>query len=82
MNDYYPPGTPSDFLKEDEPEMIDDFKQRKIDARELHWETDSGAIPVDSLDEFVNYLIEEEFEILKDIVHRQLDDEWPKKGGD
>ena len=82
MNDYYPPGTPSDFLKEDEPKMIDDFKQRKIDARKLHWDTDWGAIPVDSLDEFVNYLIEEEFEILTDIVHTQLDDEWPKRGGD
>ena len=81
MNDYYPPGTPYDFLEEDEPEMIDDFKQRKIDARKLHWETDWGAIPVDSLDEFVNYLIKEEFEILTDIVHIQLDDEWPKKGG-
>lgn len=82
MNDYYPPGTPSDFLKEDEPEMIEDFKGNMIDVREEHWDTEFGAVKTEDIRTFVKFLEDEYFEVLEDMVHIQLDNEYGKKGSE
>lgn len=82
MNDYYPPGTPYDFLEEDEPIMKKDFPgDNEFDIREPHWITDWGLIRKSRIGDFVRYLMHEEDDIVHELVSDMLNEEWAK-GGD
>lgn len=80
MDNNYPPGTPSDFLRDEEPKLVEDFNNNMIDSRIRHWDTDWGAVPVDSIEDFVKYLIKEDFETLTDIVIQELEEAFVLKG--